>query len=30
MQTFDIVLNKIHCPSVDRFDGDIFLVRFDY
>ena len=30
MQTFDIVLKKIHRPSVNRFDGDIFLVRFDY
>ena len=29
-QTFDIVLKKIHRPNVNRFDGDIFLVRFDY
>ena len=30
MQTFDIGLKKIHRPSVDQFDGDIFLVWFDY
>ena len=30
MQTFDIVLKKIHRPSVNPFDGAIFLVRFDY
>ena len=31
MQTFDIVLEKMHLPSVYRFDGDIFLpVQFDY
>ena len=31
MQTIDIVLKKeIHRPSVNRFEGDIFLVRFDY
>ena len=30
MQTFDIVLKTIHRPSVNRFDGAIFLVRFDY
>ena len=29
-QTFDIVLKKIHRPGVNRFDGAIFLVRFDY
>ena len=29
MQTFDIVLKKIHRPS-DKFDEDIFLVGFDY
>ena len=28
--TFEIVLTKIHRPSVNRFDGAIFLVRFDY
>ena len=30
MQTFDIVLTKIHGPSVNKFDEDIFLLRFDY
>ena len=30
MQTFDIVFKKIHRPSVNRFYGDIFSVRFDY
>ena len=30
MQTFDIALKKIHRPSVNRFDGAIFLVRFDF
>ena len=30
MQTFDIMLKKIHDPSVNQFDGDIFLLRFDY
>ena len=30
MQTFDIVLKKVHCSSVNRFDGDIFLARFNY
>ena len=25
MQTFDIVLKKMHRPSVNRFDGAIFL-----
>ena len=30
MQTFDIMLKKMHRRSVNRFDGDIFLVRFDY
>ena len=29
MQTFDIKLKKIHPASVNRFDGDISLVRFD-
>ena len=29
METFGIVL-KMHHPSVNRFDGDIFLVLFDY
>ena len=29
MQTFDIML-KIHRPSVNRFDKDIFLVRFNH
>ena len=30
MQTFDIMLKKIHRSSINRFDGDIFLVRFNY
>ena len=30
MQTFDIVLKNICRPGVNRFDGDIFLVQFDY
>ena len=30
MQTFDIVLKKIHRPSVTRFEEDIFLLRFDF
>ena len=30
MQTFDSMLKKIHRYSVNRFDGDIFLVWFDY
>ena len=29
MRTFDIVLKKMHCPCVNRFDGDIVLVQFD-
>ena len=30
MQTFDIMLRKIRCPSVNRFYGDTFLVRYNY
>ena len=30
MQTFDIMLRKIHRPSENRFYGDTFLVRYNY
>ena len=30
MQTFDIVLKNTSSYSVNRFDRDIFLVRFNY